>query len=110
MTRPLSRVSLRGELASAIALVTLFGVGATFLALYSGTGSRLRGQLDTQLRTQAAEWHQATARTDLSTPAGVERAAKSFIAAQRYHAEALIIAVQPTGGRNAFQQRRGCGP
>ena len=99
MTRRLPRVGLRAELATAIALVTLLGVGATFLALYSGTGSRLRGQLDAQLRTQAAEWHQATARTDLSTPAGVEQAATNFIAAQRYHAEALIIAVQARGGR-----------
>jgi two-component system, OmpR family, sensor kinase len=89
---------LRGELAIAIAIVTVVTVGATFLALYSGTGSRLRAQLDQQLETQAAEWKQSTARADLSTPAALESAARRFLAAQRYHAEAQIIAVQAVGG------------
>jgi signal transduction histidine kinase len=85
-------------LAVAIALVTLLAVGATFLALYSGTSSRLRAQIDAQLRTQAAEWHVFTAHDKLSPPARLEHAASRFIAAQRYHAEALIIAVQVVGG------------
>jgi len=90
---------LRAELALAIALVTAIAVGASFLALYSGTSSRLRAQVDAQLRTQAAEWRQATAGADLSTPQALEAAARRFIAAQRYHAEALIIAAQINGGR-----------
>ena len=69
-------------------------VGATFLALYSGTASRLRAQLDSQLKTQAAEWRQSTAGADLSTPRALEHAARRFLAAQRYHAEAQIIAVR----------------
>src|SRR5690348_13779965 len=76
------RVGLRAELATAIALVTAVAVGATFLALYSGTGSRLRAQLDSQLRTQAAEWQQSTAGADLSTPKALERVARRFLAAQ----------------------------
>jgi signal transduction histidine kinase len=83
----------------AIALVTLLAVGATFLALYGGTSSRLRAQIDAQLRTQAAEWRLFTARNNVRTPARLERAASQFIAAQRYHAEALIIVVQVAGGR-----------
>ncbi len=89
---------LRAELATAIALVTAIAVGASFLALYSGTGSRLRGQIDSQLRIQAAEWHLSTASKDLSTPAALERAAHAFVAGQRYHAEALLIAIQVGGG------------
>jgi signal transduction histidine kinase len=89
---------LRAELAVAIALVTAIGVGASFLALYSGTSSRLRAQLDAQLHTQAAEWRQATAAADLSTPRAVDATARRFISAQRYHAEALIISVQARGG------------
>ena len=90
---------LRAELALAIALVTAIAVGASFLALYSGTGSRLRSQVDAQLRTQAAEWRQSSAGADLSTPQALEAAAQRFINAQRYHAEALIIAAQVNGGR-----------
>ncbi len=82
-----------------IALVTAVAVGATFLALYSGVGSRLRSQLDSQLRTQAAEWRQSTAGADLSTPRALEHVARRFLAAQQYHPEAQITAVQIRGGR-----------
>jgi signal transduction histidine kinase len=74
-------------------------VGASFIALYSGTTSRLRAQIDAQLRTQLSEWRQFTAHLDLSTPAALQRAARQFIAAQRYHAESLLIAVRGSDGR-----------
>jgi signal transduction histidine kinase len=90
---------LRAQLAAAIALVTAAAVGASFLALYNGTGARLRSQIDAQLRTQAGEWRLLTTGADLSSPAGVERAARRFIATQRYHAESLVTAVQVNGGR-----------
>jgi heavy metal sensor kinase len=90
--------SLRAQLALAIALVTALSVAASFLAVYSGTSSRLQAQIDSQLRTQQAEWRQFAATTDISTPAALRRAGAGFIAAQRYHAESLIIAVQATGG------------
>jgi two-component system, OmpR family, sensor kinase len=90
---------LRGQLALAIALVTAVAVGVSFLALYSGTSSRLRALIDSQLRTQASEWHLFTAHSDLSTPAALERTATQFIAAQRYHAESLLIVAQVIGGK-----------
>jgi two-component system, OmpR family, sensor kinase len=96
---------LRAQLALAIGLVTVLAVGVTFLALYGGTSSRLRAQIDAQLRTQAAEWRQFTARKNLSTPTGLERAATQFVAAQRYHAEALIIVVQVNGGQRVTNNR-----
>jgi signal transduction histidine kinase len=90
--------SLRAQLAVAIALVTTIGVGASYLALYSGTSARLQAQIDAQLRTQRAEWQQFARGADTSTPAALERAATQFIAAQRYHAESLIIEVRVDGG------------
>ena len=99
MTRRLFPGGLRAQLALAIALVTAIAVGASFLALYSGTSSRLQSQIDAQLRTQAAEWHQFTSHSSFSTRGALERAGTQFIAAQRYHAESLIIVVQVTGGR-----------
>jgi signal transduction histidine kinase len=97
---------LRTQLALAIVLVTAVGVGASFLALYSGTGSHLRAQIDAQLRMQAAEWNQFSAHADLSRPAALERAAAQFIASQRYHAESLIIAFQTIGGRTVSNDSR----
>ncbi len=99
MIRRLLPASLRAQLALAIALVTAIGVGASFLALYSGTSSRLRAQIDSVLKTQVAEWHQFSASSPLSPAAALERTAARFIAGQRYHAESLIIVVQVNGGR-----------
>jgi two-component system OmpR family sensor kinase len=90
---------LRAQLALAISLVTALGIGASFVALYNGTSARLRSQIDSQLRTQAAEWRQFTANADVSSTTSLERTARRFIAAQRYHAESLINVVQVTGGR-----------
>ncbi len=98
MTRRRLRVGLRAQLAVAIALVTALGIGASFLALYSGTGSRLRTQLDADLRTQAAEWDQFRGHAKVSSPAALERTAKSFVSSQRYHAEALIFVLQVNAG------------
>jgi signal transduction histidine kinase len=78
--------------------VTAIGVGASFLALYTGTAARLRSQIDAQLRTQSAEWRQFTAKADLSTPASLQQVARRFIAGQRYHAESLVNIVQVNGG------------
>jgi signal transduction histidine kinase len=85
-------------LALAIALVTILAVGASFIALYSGTSARLQAQIDSQLRTQLAEWRQLTAHSDLSTPEALKRTAEQFIAGQRYHAESLVILVQAADG------------
>ena len=106
MNRRLLPTGLRAQLALAIALVTAVAVGASFLALYSGTGARLRSQIDAQLRTQAAEWRLFAATADLSTPAALERTAQRFIASQRYHAESLINIVQVNGGPDRQQRVR----
>ncbi len=88
---------LRGQLALAIALVTVLGVGVSFIALYAGTGESLRGQIDTNLREQVAEWAQFRANSSLSTPGALARRAHRFIIAQRYHATSLITVVQING-------------
>jgi signal transduction histidine kinase len=90
--------SLRAQLALAIAVVTAIAVGASFLAVYTGTSSRLQAQIDSGLRAQLAEWRQLIARADLSTPQSLTRVAAKFIAGQRYHAESQLIVVQVAGG------------
>jgi two-component system, OmpR family, sensor kinase len=90
--------SLRAQLAVAIAVATAIGIGASFLAVYRVTGSRLRAQIDSELRTQVLEWQQFAAHADLSAPTPFARAARQFIAGQRYHAESLLIVVEIAGG------------
>ena len=98
MLRRLLPGGLRAQLAIAIAIATAVGIGASFLAVYRVTGSRLRAQIDSELRTQVSEWSQSAAHADLSTPADLGRTARQFIAGQRYHAESLLIVVQVAGG------------
>jgi two-component system, OmpR family, sensor kinase len=97
VSRHRARVGLRTQLTLAIVLVALLAVTASFAALYSGTSSRLRAQIDGQLRTQAAEWRQFSRGTQPANAAELGATARRFIAAQRYHAESLIILFQLDG-------------
>jgi two-component system, OmpR family, sensor kinase len=90
-------LGLRPKLALAIAIVTAAGVGASFLALVGGTAANLQAQVDQGLRTQLVEWRLFTTGHALSSPAALRLIGQQFMSAQRYHAEALIIVVQPVG-------------
>lgn len=92
------RIGLRGQLVLALTCVAVLGVGLSYLALYRDTGSRLRAQIDNDLRTQLAEWDQEIRRTSISTPAGLRRAAETFISAQRYHAASRVFVIGIDGG------------
>lgn len=106
MARRLIPGGLRAQLALAIALITALAVGLSFLALYSGTGSRLRDRIDEDLTTQVAEWDQLRSRRDLSTPRRVERVARRFIASQSYHPASRVFIVDVAGGRPVTNQSR----
>ncbi len=92
-------IGLRAKLASSIAIVATVAIGATFVAVYSGTGSRLRAQIDRSLNSQFQEWQHSTSRTVLSTPGALTRFANRFVTTQRYHAESLVVVVQVLGGQ-----------
>jgi signal transduction histidine kinase len=90
---------MRTHVAVAIIAVTVVGIGASFLALYHGTGSRLRSQIDAELRSEAARWSRETAHATLSTPAAILAEARNFIATQPLSAQAVIISADAVGGR-----------
>jgi heavy metal sensor kinase len=96
---------LRAELALAIAVVAILGVCASFLALRSGVGSRLRAQIDANLHTQVAEWTQFRARANVSTPSALAHTAERFLEDQRYHAASLIFLTQVAGGEPVTNER-----
>jgi signal transduction histidine kinase len=97
---------LRARLALAIALITALALGLSFVAMYRGTGSRLRDRIDSDLRTQVAEWDQLRAGADLSTPTAVEQTARRFLAAQRYHPAARVFIIDVAGGTPVTNQPR----
>ena len=52
MARRLLPGGLRAQLTLAIALITALAVGLSFVAVYRGTGARLRDRIDAELTTQ----------------------------------------------------------
>jgi heavy metal sensor kinase len=56
VTRRLRPRGLRSRLTIWIGAILVLAVGASFVAIYRGTGQQLRGQLDRELRTQAGSF------------------------------------------------------
>lgn len=106
MARRVLPAGLRSQLVLAIALITALALALSFLAVYRGTGSRLKDRIDEDLATQAIEWDQLRAGRDLSTPAGLERAARAFITAQRYHPASRIFVIDVARGTPVSNQPR----
>jgi signal transduction histidine kinase len=90
--------SLRAQLALAIALVTAVALALSFVAVYRGTGARLRDRIDEDLTTQVAEWDQLRAGTEPATAHDLERFAQRFIDSQSYHPASRIFVVDVAGG------------
>ena len=98
MIRRFRRSGLRTQLGIAIAAVAALTLAVTFVAVYRATRADLRNRMDRDLRAQVQEWRLQTSPADLRTPAGVARAARRFIAGQRYHPESRIFVVAVYGG------------
>jgi two-component system, OmpR family, sensor kinase len=106
MARRLLPGGLRGQLALAIALVTTFALGLSFVAVYRGTGARLRDRIDEDLTTQVAEWDRERAAAELSAPEEVKRFAQRFIDSQSYYPASRVFVVDAAGVKPVTNQPR----
>jgi two-component system, OmpR family, sensor kinase len=90
---------LRWRLAGWIAVVTLVCTGITFVAVYRGTGTQLRRQIDQEISGDAAEFaHNLTGARERS-PAGVARAASGYVHNQPFSASStFLFAIVPGVG------------
>ncbi|HWK28720.1 MAG TPA: HAMP domain-containing sensor histidine kinase [Solirubrobacter sp.] len=98
MARRLVPGGLRAQLALAIALVTAVALTVSFVAVYRGTGARLRDRIDADLVTQVGEWDQLRAGTQLANARDVERFARRFIDSQSYHPASRVFVIDVAGG------------
>ena len=101
MARRLLPGGLRAQLALAIALVTTIALGLSLVAVYRGTGARLRDRIDEDLKTQVAQWDRVRAAAELSAPEDVERFAQGFIESQSYHPASRVFIVDVAGAELA---------
>jgi signal transduction histidine kinase len=99
MIRRFRLSSLRTQLAIAIAAVAALTLAVTFVAVYRATRADLRNRMDRDLTAQIAEWRLQTSASDLRSTASVVRAARRFIAGQRYHPESRILVFTASDGQ-----------
>ncbi len=93
----LARVGLRWRLAAWVAAVTLVCTGITFVAVYRGTGTQLRRQIDSEITGDAIEFSQSLARA--RAPRRVSEAASRYVRDQPFgDSSTLLFAIVPGVG------------
>ncbi len=95
----LARVGLRWRLAGWVAAVTLICTGITFVAVYRGTGTQLRQQIDAEIAGDASEMAHNLALVGARTPKRVAEAATRYVGDQPFSASStLLFALVPGAG------------
>jgi two-component system, OmpR family, sensor kinase len=91
--------SLRWRLAGWIAVVMLICAGVVFVAVYRGTGTQLRRQIDREISGDAAEFAHNLAGARERSSAGVARMAGGYVHNQPFRASStLLFAIVPGAG------------
>jgi two-component system, OmpR family, sensor kinase len=97
--RRLAAIGLRWRLAAWVAVVMLICTGITFVAVYRGTGTQLRHQIDQGLAGDASELSHTLASSDDHRPAQVAQRATRYVRAQPFSASStLLFAIVPGVG------------
>jgi len=92
-----ARVGLRWRLAGWIALVTLICTGIAFVAVYKGTGTQLRRQIDGEIAGYADGLVHTLARSAPRTAAGAFAEAREYVRDQSFAAGSTVLFVTVPG-------------
>jgi signal transduction histidine kinase len=84
---------LRGRLAALVALVVVACTAVAFAAVYSRTGTELRGQIDTELRGDSTELAATLRHAGASTPAELAAAATRYVRDQPFSVSSTLLFV-----------------
>lgn len=96
--------SLRWRLTALIGGVVVLAVGATFIAIYRGTGTQLRQQIDRELSAAADTFARTGVPDGNPTPKQVERSGRRFISGQRFHASSQLLIVSLPNGTHVSNE------
>jgi two-component system OmpR family sensor kinase len=97
--RRLSPSGLRWRLAGWVALVTLICTGIAFVAVYRGTGTQLRHQIDQEIEGDSGELAHNLALAKARTSRQLSEAATRYVRGQPFSASStLLFAVVPGAG------------
>src|ERR1017187_718772 len=90
LRRRLSGIGLRWRLVAWVAMVMLICTGITFVAVYRGTGTQLRHQIDQEISRDASESSHTLPSSDDRSPRGVAQAATRYVRAQPFSASSTL--------------------
>src|SRR5271170_1660019 len=95
----LASLGLRWRLAGWVAVVTLACTGTAFVAVYRGTGSQLRHQMDKEIAGDSGALAHSLAQERSGSPAHLAAAAQRYVADQPFAASStLLFAIVPGAG------------
>jgi two-component system OmpR family sensor kinase len=97
LLRRLSPAGLRWRLAGWVALVTLICTGIAFAAVYRGTGTQLRHQIDQELEGDSRELAHNLALAKASTARQLSEAATRYVRGQPFSASSTLLFVVVPG-------------
>ncbi len=96
LIRRRAAIGLRWRLAGWIAVVTLICIGIVFVAVYRGTGTQLRGQIDRELGGDASEFAHNLTVSRVGTAGALSQAATRYVRDQPFSASStLLFAIVP---------------
>ena len=90
VSRTLGLRSLRWRLTALIGVVIVVAVGITFFAIYRGTGSELRRQIDSELHADSAAFERGIP-TSATDTAAVEDAARAYVNGQPFSRSSHVL-------------------
>jgi two-component system, OmpR family, sensor kinase len=96
-----ANVGLRWRLAGWIALVILLCTGVSFVAVYGGTGSQLRRQIDTELGGDAGELARSLQLAGAKTAQSAYRASNRYVRSQPFAATSTLLFTLTPGSRTS---------
>jgi two-component system, OmpR family, sensor kinase len=94
-------VGLRWRLAGWVALVTVLCTGIAFAAVYGGTGTQLRHQIDHEMSGDASELVDNLQAAGVRTPAQLSLAATRYVSNQPFSASSTLLFALIAGARPA---------
>jgi two-component system, OmpR family, sensor kinase len=97
LRRRLGATGLRWRLAGWVALVTLVCTGIAFVAVYRGTGTQLRNQIDTEIAGYAGGLAHGLAHAD--TPKHAHDEAAEYVGDQSFAASSIVLFATIPGAR-----------
>src|ERR1039457_1514995 len=89
--RGLAAIGLRWRLVAWVAVVMLICTAITFVAVYRGTGTQLRGQIDQEITGDASELSHTLASSEDRSPREVAQAATRYVRAHPFSASSTLL-------------------